>query len=209
MRIKGVGLMALALAFTLASGAAFAADEVKGDPYPLDHCFMSGKPLPEGGDAVSTVYEGRQVKFCCNGCKSKFEADPTAALSKLDTEIVEQQKSRYPLKTCVVSGEAIKDGEGVDFVYNNRYMHLCCAGCEKKIKADPARYIGDVDAAVIKSQEGSYAVKTCPVSGEEIGSMGEPVKMVVANQLIELCCKGCKKKVDADPAKYLSKVEPK
>jgi len=207
MRIKGVGVLALVMALSLASGAAFAADEIKGDPYPLDHCVMSGKQFTEDAKPVVVVHEGREIKFCCNDCKGKFEADPAAVLSKLDGELVEQQKAKYPLNTCVVSGEAIAEGEGVDYVYNNRYIKLCCTGCEKKIEADPAKYIAEVDAAVIKAQEGSYTAKTCPVSGEDIGSMGDPVKMVVANQLVELCCKGCEKKVKANPAKYLTKVE--
>jgi len=206
MSIKRIGLLALVLTLGLGSGAAFAADEVKGDPYPLDHCVMSGKQFTEDAQPVVVVHEGREIKFCCDGCKGKFEADPAAVLSKLDGEIIEQQKAKYPLTTCVVSGKEIAEGEGIDYVYNNRYVKLCCAGCEKKIEGEPAKYIGDVDAAVIKAQEGSYASKTCPVSGEELGSMGEPVKLVVANQLVELCCKGCTKKVKADPAKYLSMV---
>ncbi len=206
MNTKRFGLLALALVLVAGSGAAFAADEVKGDPYPLDHCVMTGKQIAEDAEPVVVVHEGREIKFCCNGCKGKFEADPAAVLSKLDGEIVEQQKDKYPLSTCVVSGKEIAEGEGNDYVYNNRYVKLCCAGCESKVEGDPAKYIGEVDAAVIKAQEGSYASKTCPVSGEELGSMGEPVKLVVANQLVELCCKGCTKKVKSNPAKYLSMV---
>lgn len=206
MRIKGVSVLAMVMVLSLASGAAFAG-EISGDPYPLDHCVMSGKQFSDDAKPVVAVHEGREIKFCCNGCKGKFEADPAAVFSKVDKEIVEQQKAKYPLNTCVVSGKEIAEGEGVDYVYNNRYVKLCCAGCEKKVAADPAKYIGEVDKAVIEAQEGSYKAKTCPVSGEELGSMGEPVKMVVANQLVELCCKGCAKKVNADPAKYLAKVE--
>lgn len=206
MRIKGVGVLALAVTLGLTSGVAFAADEVKGDPYSLDHCVMSGKKFSDDAQPVVVVHEGREIKFCCDGCKGKFEADPAAVFSKVDKEVVEQQKAHYPLKTCVVSGKEVAEGEGKDYVYNNRYVKLCCPGCESKVEADPAKFIGEIDAAVIKAQEGSYKAKTCPVSGEELGSMGEPVKLVVANQLIELCCKGCTKKAKADPAKYLAKI---
>jgi hypothetical protein len=37
--------------------------------------------------------------------------------------------------------------------------------------------------------------------------MGDPVDLVVGNQLIELCCAGCKKKINADPAKYIAQVQ--
>ncbi len=207
MSSKGIGVLVLMGAMLATSGFALAADEITGDPYTLDHCVMSGKKFDEDTQPVVLNHEGREIKFCCNNCKGKFETDPAAVLSKLDAEITAQQKDKYPLKTCVVSGKEIKDGEGIDFVYNNRYFHLCCAGCKSKITADPAKYIGEVDAAVIKAQEGSYKIKTCPVSGEALGSMGDPVKMVVGNQLIELCCKGCTKKVKADPAKYIAMVQ--
>lgn len=40
--------------------------------------------------------------------------------------------------------------------------------------------------------------KICPVSGGELGSMGEPVKVKVGEQVAYLCCKGCQnKKLDA------------
>lgn len=51
--------------------------------------------------------------------------------------------------------------------------------------------------------------KICPVTGEPLGSMGKPVKVVVKNQTVFLCCAGCKKKLLADPDKYLKKLDEK
>jgi hypothetical protein len=52
------------------------------------------------------------------------------------------------------------------------------------------------------------AQKFCPVTDEELGShdMGAPVKLIVNGEPIFICCKGCEKKVTADPDKYLAKV---
>jgi len=36
-------------------------------------CPVSGKPVKEG---VTTKHDGKDVGFCCNNCKAKFEADP-------------------------------------------------------------------------------------------------------------------------------------
>lgn len=36
--------------------------------------------------------------------------------------------------------------------------------------------------------------KICPVTGEELGSMGEPLKVKVGEQVAFLCCKGCQGK---------------
>jgi YHS domain-containing protein len=48
---------------------------------------------------------------------------------------------------------------------------------------------------------------TCPVSGEKLGEMGKPYVFVYQDQEVKLCCSGCKKDFDKDPAKYLKKIQ--
>jgi len=48
---------------------------------------------------------------------------------------------------------------------------------------------------------------TCPVSGDKLGEMGQPYVFVYQGQEIKLCCSGCKKDFDKDPAKYLKKIQ--
>jgi hypothetical protein len=48
--------------------------------------------------------------------------------------------------------------------------------------------------------------QVCPVMGTKLGSHGMPVKMLVGDQPLYLCCKGCIRKVEADPQTYLAKV---
>src|SRR5436309_2445583 len=50
------------------------------------------------------------------------------------------------------------------------------------------------------------AQKVCPVSGEELGSMGTPIKVTRGSRSIFLCCQGCVKQIQADPDKYLGPV---
>ena len=52
-----------------------------------------------------------------------------------------------------------------------------------------------------------YTLQTCVVSGEKLGSMGEPVVFVHEGQEIKLCCKECLKDFKADPAKYIKKID--
>jgi YHS domain-containing protein len=47
---------------------------------------------------------------------------------------------------------------------------------------------------------------TCPVSGNKLGEMGKPLIFVYQGQEIKLCCGGCKKAFDKDPAKYIKKI---
>lgn len=49
-------------------------------------------------------------------------------------------------------------------------------------------------------------LKTCPVSGEKLGSMGAPYVFVYQGQEIKLCCSSCKADFDKDPAKYLKLI---
>jgi hypothetical protein len=51
------------------------------------------------------------------------------------------------------------------------------------------------------------AQQFCAVEDENrLGSMGVPVKVMVKDQPVFLCCKGCRKKALADPDKTLTKV---
>ena len=59
------------------------------------------------------------------------------------------------------------------------------------------------DARLAKAQ------KTCPVSGEELGSMGAPIKVTVKDRTVFLCCDMCRKKMLAEPDKYLAKLDKK
>ena len=51
-----------------------------------------------------------------------------------------------------------------------------------------------------------YPLQTCIVSGEKLGSMGEPPVLVYQGQEIKFCCKNCKPDFEKDPAKFLSKL---
>ncbi|MDZ4858061.1 MAG: hypothetical protein SGI88_03695 [Candidatus Hydrogenedentes bacterium] len=196
-------ILSLALILALATPA-FADEAVVGDPFPLANCALTGKALT--ADAVVVVKDGREYKFCCNGCKGKLEADSAAVISKVDAAIIEQQKAKYPLDTCIMAGEKLGE-KSVDAVFNNRLVRFCCKDCAAHFKEDVAGNMKKLDAAVIEKQKATLTAKTCPVSGEELGSMGDPVNIVIANQTFALCCKGCEKGLRKDPAKFLAMAQ--
>lgn len=47
--------------------------------------------------------------------------------------------------------------------------------------------------------EAVAALKTCPVSKEDLDSMGGPLKVTRAGKSTFICCKGCLKELQADP----------
>ena len=52
-----------------------------------------------------------------------------------------------------------------------------------------------------------YTLKTCPVSDEKLGEMGDAYVFVHEGREIKLCCKSCLKDFKKDPAKYIKKIE--
>lgn len=68
------------------------------------------------------------------------------------------------------------------------------------------------DTAHPEGVPAGYPLKTCVVSGEELGSMGKPIEYVVKrdgqpDRKIYLCCKMCIGKVKKDPEKYLKEID--
>lgn len=61
---------------------------------------------------------------------------------------------------------------------------------------DPDDYKGD-----------PYTLGVCPVSGLELGSMGDPILFSHEGRDIRFCCAGCPPKFESDPGQYLSKVD--
>jgi Cu(I)/Ag(I) efflux system membrane fusion protein len=56
------------------------------------------------------------------------------------------------------------------------------------------------DAALIAFQ------KICPVTGSKLGSMGNPIKLVVNDQPVFICCSSCQKLLQDNPDEYLAKL---
>jgi hypothetical protein len=48
--------------------------------------------------------------------------------------------------------------------------------------------------------------RICPVSGEPLGSMGEPIKLEVEGREVWICCAGCENALRKDPERYFAKL---
>lgn len=71
----------------------------------------------------------------------------------------------------------------------------------------PLTFAGGGDLAVTKAtaadEKAIASLKLCPVSHEELGSMGTPLKVTRGGRTTYLCCKGCLKELEANPEKFL------
>lgn len=85
-----------------------------------------------------------------------FAANDKAA-PKSESELIAKARADYPMKTCLVSDEALGSmGDAVAHVHRvagkpDRVIFLCCEGCIDDFKADPAKYLKKVDDAAKKA----------------------------------------------------------
>jgi YHS domain-containing protein len=206
------------MALALLPNIAFDEDEAKlkkvtpaSETYPISSCAVAGKTLGSMGAPFVHIHEGRQVKFCCKACLPAFKKNPAKYLAKVDEKIVAQQKASYPTDKCLFSDEPLGD-KSKDVVVNNRLVRVCCGGCARKLMKNPAPTLKKLDELIIANQGKKYPTTKCVISGEDLGSMGKPKDVIVANTLVRVCCKGCVKKVTDNPAdavKMLQKAKMK
>jgi hypothetical protein len=70
-----------------------------------------------------------------------------------ETALIAKARAAYPLKTCLVSDEALGSmGEAAPYIHRvtgqpDRVVFVCCEGCIDDFKANPAKFLAKVDAA--------------------------------------------------------------
>ena len=79
-----------------------------------------------------------------------------------------------------------------------------CRSCNKAVA--PATVIAPTPLPVASTQRFGGQTR-CPVTGEVLGSMGDPVAVTVGGRAVYVCCRGCAKRAEADPIKTLAVVE--
>jgi hypothetical protein len=61
--------------------------------------------------------------------------------------------------------------------------------------------------SAVESGTKPYPLDTCLVSGEKLGSMGEPVVIIHEGREIKFCCDTCVPDFKKNPEKYLPKLD--
>jgi Cu(I)/Ag(I) efflux system membrane fusion protein len=80
--------------------------------------------------------------------------------------------------------------------------------------AETAAFQARIDPALRPSQKAHLASlsvaeqKICPVTHAKLGSMGAPIPVNVLGRKVWTCCGACPPKLEAQPAKYLVRLEP-
>jgi len=94
---------------------------------------VCGMEVKKEGAKHTYEYKGKTFYFCMAGCKEKFVENPEEYLKDADEQV-----------TCPVSGETIAKSDAAGSMeYEGKTYYFCCAGCQDKFKADPAKYVKD------------------------------------------------------------------
>ncbi len=129
------------------------------------NCCSGGAPKSAGSDAVTRdpvcgmlvdpaagkptlSHDGHIYHFCCDGCRSKFEADPDAWRTAKDPVCgmsVDRATARWMAKHA-----------GLRFFF-------CSARCHEKFEAEPEAWLGDLPAPEAMPAGTQY---TCPMDPE-------------------------------------------
>ena len=78
---------------------------------------------------------------------------------------------------------------------------ISCSGAEQSQTETPA-----AQGETAKGAE-AYPIDFCVVSGEKLGSMGEPVVYNYNGRTVKFCCGGCIEKFESAPAMYIAKLD--
>ena len=140
--------------------------------------------------------------------------------AKMDHHAQSEQDTDKPVNAmCPIGNEPIEE-EGGTYEYKGNTIGFCCRDCVDKFAAwDEAKKDEFVAMSMMKTQPDEHAehddhdgdddhhemmnadpladstipyiLNTCPISGEELGEMGDPIVKVYDGREVKFCCKMC------------------
>jgi len=109
-------------------------------------------------------------------------------------------KELKPQTVCPVMGKPIDSAQYTDI--QGQRVYFCCAGCSKKLLADPDKYFKEVAAKGVLFQN---IQKRCPVSGEVL--IDKDIYSDYEGRRVYFCCEKCQGKFADNPQEYLKKMD--
>jgi YHS domain-containing protein len=124
---------------------------------------------------------------------------------------------------CPIGKEPI---DGRTFItYEGDLVGFCCPGCDESFlewekprrdafiaaaKGGPQpepKPAPKATAAPANTLSVAYPLPNCPISGKQLGSMGEPVIKTYDNREVRFCCAACIPQFEANPAEHFKKID--
>lgn len=111
---------------------------------------VCGMTVDPSKNKPTAEFEGHTIHFCCEGCRTKFQADPAA----------------YATATDPVCGMSVRRADAPHFArHEGQKFWFCSARCKEKFEADPQTYLDGVPAPGPMPEGTKY---TCPMHPEVI-----------------------------------------
>lgn len=150
------------------------------------------KLLPSKGLALCLTL-GFGLVLCTAGCNSTESDSPESTATPASSETPAQDEAGHDHTEHGHGDHSHGDHDDGDAGHSNK------TDMEKMNEA----------LAGFSEEDRQSAMKQhfCPVSGEMLGTMGAPKKVMVEGRTVWICCDGCKDKLLAEPDKYLSKLD--
>lgn len=184
---------------------------------PLVFSLALGLIASSFGSLSAVAHEGEDHAGHDQQAMMKAEKKIKDALSSLsadDQKLVKQQRF-CPIMTYDRLGAM---GTPLKVMIEGKPVFLCCKACTDDAVAGGAKTVKtvmklrDSTATLAKlpmdERMAVEAQKYCAVANTSfLGSMGAPIKLEVDGKPVYLCCGGCTKKAQANPAAVLAKAE--
>jgi hypothetical protein len=151
--------------------------------------ILSDNLLGSMGPPVKVMIEGQPVFLCCGGCKQKAVDNPQETLAKV-AALKEKNAAHAESPSADVQPAPKEEHQMNPNTAPNE---------EAEIKANLDK-LPAADRTIAEKQ------RLCPITESPLGSMGAPVKVMVAGQPVFLCCDGCKDEALKDPKATLAKL---
>ncbi len=220
MNLNSLVLLALCafhLALAPAQHARTSSDMV-GCAWTLSTCPVCLKPLGATpviqriNDAKDLAVNGREIRFESAQCAATFETDRSKYLKAANEQMVKEQLPLYPAITCVVMpDESLSNptsstaGTDENMIVGNRLVRLCCGQCARRVRRDPAKWLAQVDKAIVADQGPKYPLKVCVISGAILPA--EPVRVFIGSRLVQVATPAEALKAQQNPIETLAKLD--
>ncbi|MEX2171805.1 MAG: hypothetical protein WD851_20970 [Pirellulales bacterium] len=157
-----------------------------------------------------------------SAAREKEAAEIEASLAELSEEERELAEAQGFCPVMVKNRLGIM-GTPTKVMIKDQPVFLCCKGCNRRALANPDKTLAVVEKLKMKVAEAEISASLAKLSREDralaraqgycpvmtdsrLGSMGPPVKVMVNDQPVFLCCKGCHRRALANPDQTLAIV---
>ena len=158
------------------------------------------------------AYNGTTYHFCCNGCRTKFAADPEKYLAKAQSASGHAAAAATDSAIDPVCGMKVNiekaGAAGRLTPFGGKNYYFCNDGCKRLFDQEPAKYLEKLKQDNRPAQ-GSHPAKTTAVDlvcGMDVDieeAKTEKLFTEYQKEIYYFCGEGCKEGFDKNPADYV------